>query len=124
MSSNSVNEINFELDCTTTWGVKKDKYSGFSIPVVLDDESIEKIEDIVKEHGVKDPMYGNTIYLKVSKLSEKQNSELLGKGRCHVMIHFKTRKIYEKKNVKYLIFKVTKPRKVESPESDGECAED
>ena len=124
MSFKEINKVKFELDCVFTWGVKKDKFNGFSIPVVLDDDNKEKIEDLVKEHGVKDPLYGNTLYLKLKKLTDKQRSELLGKGKSHVMTHFKTAGIYTKGENNHLVFKVTRLGKVESPESDDEYAED
>ena len=118
------NKINFELDCAFTWGVKKDKFNGFSIPVVLDDDNKEKIEDLVKEHGVKDPLYGDTMYLKTKTLSEKQTKELFNKGKSHIMVHFKVTGVYTKGENNHLVFKVTRLRKVESQDSEDETPED
>jgi septal ring factor EnvC (AmiA/AmiB activator) len=61
-------QVRFELPSALTWGVKKDKYGGYSIPVALDDETVERIEDLVQEHGTKSPLYGKTLYLKSKKL--------------------------------------------------------
>ena len=124
MSYKEINEIKFELDCTLTWDVEKDKYFGYSIPLVVDEESVEKIEDLVKEHGVKDPLYNNTLYLKTKTLSEKQTKELFNKGKSHIMVHFKATSVFTKGETSYLIFKVTKLRKVDKPESEDETPED
>jgi hypothetical protein len=112
----------FELPSALTWGVKKDKYGGYSIPVALDDETVERIEDLVREHGTKSPLYGKTLYLKSKKLSEKQMSELYDKGKNSIEVHFVAKGVYN--NTSYLTFKVTKLRKTEKPESDDSCPED
>ena len=75
MSFKELTEVKFELEQTITWGVKKDKYSGFSIPIIVDMETQETIESLVSEHKTKDPLYGNTIYLKTKGLSDRQKKE-------------------------------------------------
>jgi hypothetical protein len=119
-------QVRFELSNAFTWGVKKDRYSGYSIPVVLDDETAGKIEGLVGKYGTKNPLYGKTLYLKVNKLSGKQMSELCDKGRNPIEVHFVLKDVYTntRKDVKYLTFKVTKLRKIEKPESDDSYPED
>ena len=125
-NSGKFEQVKFELLSALTWGVKKDKYGGYSIPVALDDETAERIEDLVQEHDTKSPLYGKTLYLKSKKLSEKQMSELYDKGRNSVEVHFVVKGVYNStgKDTSYLTFKVTKLRKVEKPESDDSCPED
>jgi hypothetical protein len=121
-------QVRFELPNAFTWGVKKDRYSGYSIPVVLDDETAGKIEGLVGKYGTKNPLYGKTLYLKVKNLSGKQMSELFDKGRNPIEVHFVLKDVYINTNTqehtKYLTFKVTKLRKTEKPESDDSCPED
>jgi hypothetical protein len=119
-------QVRFELPSALTWGVKKDKYGGYSIPVALDDVTAERIENLVQEHGTKSPLYGKILYLKSKKLSEKQMSELYDKGRNSVEVHFVAKGVYNstKEGPSYLTFKVTKLRKIEKPESDDSCPED
>jgi hypothetical protein len=119
-------QVRFELPSALTWGVEKDKYEGYSIPVALDDETVERIENLVQEHGTKSPLYGKTLYLKSKKLSEKQMSELYNKGKNSIEVHFVVKGVYNntKKGTSYLTFKVTKLRKIEKPESDDSCPED
>jgi hypothetical protein len=117
-------QVRFELPSALTWGVKKDKYGGYSIPVALDDETVERIEDLVQKHGTKNPLYGKTLYLKSKKLSEKQMSELYNKGKNSIEVHFVVKGVYNKKDTSYLTFGVTKLRKTEKPESDDSCPED
>lgn len=124
MSFNECEQVNFELTEAFTWGVKKDKYSGYSIPVVVDDETKTKIESLVEEHGTKNPFYGSTLYLKLKALSEKQKKVLLNKGKSHVTVHFKVTGTYTKNDVSYLVFKVTKLRKIDKPEFEDSCPED
>ena len=117
-------QVRFELPSALTWGVEKGKYGGYSIPVALDDETAERIEGLVQEHGTKSPLYGKTLYLKSKKLSEKQMSELHNKGRNSVEVHFVVNGVYSRKDTSYLTFKVTRLRKTEKPESDDSCPED
>ena len=125
-------QVRFELPNAFTWGVKKDRYSGYSIPVVLDDEATGKIEGLAGKYGTRNPLYGKTLYLKVNKLSGKQMSELCDKGRNPIEVHFVLKDVYTNTNTntntqehtKYLTFKVTKLRKTEKPESDDSCPED
>ena len=119
-------QVRFELPSTLTWGVEKGKYEGYSIPVALDDETAERIEDLVQEHGTKNPLYGKTLYLKSKKLSEKQMSELYNKGRNSIEVHFVANGVYNntKKDTSYLTFKVTKLRKIKIPVYDESCPED
>jgi hypothetical protein len=119
-------QVRFELPGALTWGGEKDKYEGYSIPVALDDETAERIEDLVQEHGTKSPLYGKTLYLKSKKLSEKQMSELYNKGKNSIEVHFVAKGVYNntRKGTSYLTFKVTKLRKIEKPESDDSCPED
>ena len=119
-------QVRFELPSAPTWGAKKDKYEGYSIPVALDDETVERIEGLLQEHGTKSPLYGKTLYLKSKKLSEKQMSELYNKGKNHVEVTFVVKGVYNniKKDTSYLTFKVTRLRKTEKPESDDSCPED
>jgi hypothetical protein len=121
---NKFEQVRFELPSALTWGVEKGKYGGYSIPVALDDETAERIEGLVQEHGTKSPLYGKTLYLKSKKLSEKQMSELYNKGRNPVEVHFVVNGVYSRKDTSYLTFKVTKLRKTEKPESDDSCPED
>ena len=125
-NSGKFEQVKFELPSALTWGVKKDKYGGYSIPVALDDETVERIENLVQEHDTKNPLYGKTLYLKSKKLSEKQMSELYDKGRNSVEVHFVAKGVYNStaKGTSHLTFKVTKLRKTEKPESDDSCPED
>jgi isochorismate synthase EntC len=119
-------QVRFELPSALTWGVENDKYGGYSIPVVLYDETAERIEDLVQEHCTKSPLYGKTLYLKSKKLSEKQMSELYNKGKNSIEVHFVVKGVYNntRKGISYLTSKVTKLRKTEKPESDDSCPED
>lgn len=77
MALKSIETVKFELTETITWGVKRDEYGKYSIPVsVNDDEVRSKIEELVKKYGTKDPLYGygedqKTLYLKSRDLSIK-----------------------------------------------------
>jgi hypothetical protein len=128
MATNHVEleQVRFELPNAFTLVVKKDRYSGYSVPVVLDDEAAGKIEGLVGKYGTKNPLYGKTLYLKVKNLSGKQMSELFDKGRNPIEVHFVLKDVYTNthNHVKYLTFKVTKLRKTEKPESDESCPED
>jgi hypothetical protein len=119
-------QVKFELPSALTWGIEKGKYGGYTIPVVLDNETVERIEELAQEHGTKNPMYGKTLYLKSKKLSEKQMSELYNKGRNSIEVHFVANGVYSNtnKDISYLVFKVTRLRKIEKPESDDSCPED
>ena len=125
MSFNECEQVKFELTETFTWGGKKDKYSGYSIPVVVDDnETKTKIESLVEEHGAKNPLYGNTLYLKSKGLSEKQKKDLFNKGKSHIKVCFKVTGTYTKNDVNHLVFQVTKLSKVDKHELEASCPED
>lgn len=74
MSFNECEQVKFKITETITWGVEKGKYSGYSIPAVINDsETKSKIESLVKKHDVKkNPLYdsknslydSSTLYLK------------------------------------------------------------
>jgi hypothetical protein len=119
-------QVRFELPNAFTWGVKKNRYSGYTIPVALDDGTAGKIEDLAGKYGTRNPLYGRTLYLKANKLSGKQMSELCDKGRTPIEVHFMLKDVYDntQEHTKCLTFKVTKLRKTEKPESDDSCPED
>ena len=61
--------VKFELLDTITWGVEKNIRNGYSIPVSVNDDEVKtQIDQLVKEHNTKNPLYGNgpikTLYLK------------------------------------------------------------
>jgi hypothetical protein len=111
-------QVRFELPDAFTWGVKKDRYRGYTIPVVLDDEAVGKIKGLAKKHGIKNPLYLRTLYLRANNLSGKQMSELCDKGRNHIEVHF-VLNVSHASTPEYeghLNFDVTKLRKIEKPE--------
>lgn len=76
MSFKYCEEVKFELTDAFTWGVEKNKYDDFSIPLATDDETKTKIEDLVKKYDTKNPLYEKTLYLKAKAQSDKQKKEL------------------------------------------------
>lgn len=127
MNFTNIEQVKFELVEATTWGVDKNIYGGYSIPVSIDDDEVRfKIRDLVKKYNAKDPIYGfsNTLYLKSKNLSEKQKEDLFGKGRLIVNVKFTTKCLYTRDGVNYIIFQVLKLNKVDTPPPEDWCSED
>ena len=120
---NSIEEVKFNLTEAFTWGVTKNHYGSFSIPVVVNnDEDVQKIKNLEK-YQTKNPLYNsNTLYLKSERLSEKQERELLHDGKAYIDIRFNVKEIYTKDGVNHIVFEVTKLRKSNKPY--GTCPED
>ena len=125
MSFKNIEQVKFELNETITWGVEKNKYGSFSISIPADDETKSKIENLVKEHNAKGPLYGRgdnkTLYLKSKNLSVKQKEDLLHKGIMYVKVNFETKGIFTKKGVNHIVFKVTKLVKLDKSSSENSC---
>ena len=121
MNLKDIENVKFELLDTITWGVEKNIRNGYSIPVSVNDDEVKtKIDQLVKEHNAKSPLYGNgekkTLYLKSKCLSEKQKKELLNKGLTHIRVEFETRFIFMGDDGNnHLCFKVNKIGKVNKP---------
>ena len=114
MNFKDIETVKFELLDTITWGVEKNIRNGYSIPVYI---PVSVIDQLVKEHNTKNPLYGNgpkkTLYLKSKLLSEKQKEELLNKGLTHIRVEFETRSVFTNdEGENYLCFKVNKIGKI------------
>ena len=91
----------FNLVKTTTWGVVKNDKGGYTIPIAINDQKVQKmISDLAEKYNAKNPLYGygksKTLYIKSLCL----NTEYQGK--------FFTKCIYTWNGVNYIIFKINK----------------
>ena len=125
----NVETVKFKLAKTVTWGVVKNTKNEFSIPVYINNCRVRaKIEKLVKEHNLKNPLYGHgkkkTLYLKSRFLSEKQKKELLYSGKTHIKVEFETSGIFTSNDgINYLRFKVNKLERVFDPISPHKLME-
>ena len=130
MNFKYIETVKFELTETITWGVEKNIRNGYSIPVSINDDEVKtKIEELVKEHNAKSPLYGHgekkTLYLKSKCLSERQKKELLNKGLTHIRVEFETKCLFTNDDgTNNLCFKVNKLGKVIKPLPEDSCPED
>ena len=130
MNFKDIEIVKFELPNTITRGVEKNIRNGYSIPVSVNDDEVKtKIDQLVKEHNTKSPLYGNcpikTLYLKSKLLSEKQTEELLNNGMAHIRVEFETRFVFTNgEGVNHLCFKVNKIGKVDKHLPGDTCPED
>ena len=54
---NSIEEVKFNLTEAFTWGVEKNHYGSFCIPVVVNnDEDVQKINNLVEKYQTKKPI--------------------------------------------------------------------
>ena len=125
MNFKDIEIVKFELLDTITWGVEKIIRDGYSIPVSVNDDEVKtKIDQLVKEHNTKNPLYGNgpkkTLYLRSKLLSEKQKEELLNKGLTHIRVEFEARFVF----TNYLCFKVIKIGKIDNHLPGDTCPDD
>ena len=122
--------VKFELTDTITWGVERNIRNGYSIPVSVNDGEVKtKIDQLVKEHNTKNPLYGTggkkTLYLKSKLLTEKQKNELLDKGLMGIKVEFETGGVFTAGDgTNHLCFKVNKLGKIDKPLPEGSCPED
>ena len=130
MNFKDIETVKFELLDTITWGVEKNIRDGYSIPVSVDDDEVKtQINQLVKEHNTKNPLYGNgpkkTLYLKSKLLSEKQKKELLNKGLTYIRVEFETRFVFtNNEGVNFLCFKVNKIGKIDKHLPGDMCPDD
>ena len=130
MNFKDIETVKFELLDTITWGVEKNIRNGYSIPVSVNDDEVKtQIDQLVKEHNTKNPLYGNgpkkTLYLKSKLLSEKQKEELLNKGLTHIRVGFETRSVFTNdEGDNYLCFKVNKIGKIDKHLPGITCPDD
>ena len=86
MNFKDVETVKFKLAKTTSWGVVKNTKNEFSIPVYINNCRVKtKIEKLVKEHNLKNPLYGHgkkkTLLLEIKVLMGETEKGITLQGK-------------------------------------------
>ena len=115
-------QVKFNLVKTTTWGVVKNDKGGYTIPIAINDQKVQKmISDLAEKYNAKNPLYGygksKRLYIKSLCLNTEQKNDLLDKDRQNIKVSFFTKCIYTWDGVNYIIFKINKLGLAGKPEA-------